>query len=278
MPDLYHRARPSYPREIIDDLVALTQLRQGARIVEIGSGTGQATVPLAQRGYVITCIELGEQLAAATRRNVASFSDVQVVNADFETWQPKQPAQPAQPAHQPKQPAQLEHEGFDAVVAFSSFHWIDPEVRYRKSADLLREKGKLAFVSVAHVLPDDGDRFFVDVQRDYEAVVPDDPKTKADASGPPHPDAIVRLSDDTIIRELKASGRFSSPECRHYLFDVTYTADEYIALLNTYSGHIAFDDGTRERLLTRIHRRIEARPERNVRRSSLALLYVAERL
>ena len=33
-----------------------------------------------------------------------------------------------------------------------------------------------------------------------------------------------------------------------------YSADEYIALLNTYSGHRAFDDETRERLLSRIHR------------------------
>ena len=261
VPELYERARPSYPPEIIDDLVSLAKLREGARIVEVGCGTGQATVPLAQRGYAITCVELGEQLAATTRRNVAGFPSVEVVNADFETWQPEQP----------------EHAGFDAVVAFSSFHWIDAELRYRKSADLLRQKGKLAFVSVAHVLPDDGDPFFVDVQRDYEAVVPDDPKTQADRNGPPHPDVIVRLSDDTIIRELEASGRFGSPVCRNYLFDVTYTADDYIALLNTYSGHLAFDGGTRERLLTRIHDRIEARPQRNVRRTSLALLYVAER-
>jgi SAM-dependent methyltransferase len=258
VPELYQRARPAYPPQILDDLVALAELREGARIVEVGCGTGQATLPLAQRGYAITCVELGEQLAAATRRNLADFPSVDVVNADFESWQP-------------------ECADFDAVVAFSSFHWIDAELRYRKSADLLRPQGKLAFVSVAHVMPDDGDSFFVDVQRDYEAVVPDDPKTMSDAAGPPHPGVIVRLSDDTIMRELEASGRFGEPVCRHYLFDVTYTADEYTALLGTYSGHIAFGDETRERLLARIHDRIEARPERKVRRTSLALLYVAER-
>ena len=55
-----------------------------------------------------------------------------------------------------------------------------------------------------------------------------------------------------------------------------YNADEYIALLNTYSGHRAFDDETRERLLSRIHRRIEERPDRKVRKTNLALLNVAE--
>lgn len=270
VPELYQRARPSYPPQIFDDLVALAQLRDCARILEIGCGTGQATVPLAQRGFAVTCVELGERLAAAARRNVAAFANVDVVNANFETWQPDQTQQPGDTG--------AETGGFDAVVAFSSFHWIDAELRYRKSADLLGPQGKLAFVSIAHVLPEDGDSFFVDVQRDYEAVVPDDPATKRDAVGPPRPDVIVRLSDDTIIRELAESGRFGKPECRSYLFDITYTADEYIALLSTYSGHIALDDETRALLFTRIRNRIEARPQGNVRRSSLALLYVAERL
>jgi hypothetical protein len=59
---------------------------------------------------------------------------------------------------------------------------------------------------------------------------------------------------------------------------VTYTADDYIAVLNTYSNHRAFDDETREELLSRIHRRIEDRPEGTVRKTYLGMLNVAERL
>ena len=62
-------------------------------------------------------------------------------------------------------------------------------MRYTKTAELLREHGKLAVVSTHHVLLPDGDPFFVGVQEDYEAVVPDDPEARADAGGPPHPDA-----------------------------------------------------------------------------------------
>jgi SAM-dependent methyltransferase len=47
----YERARPGYPAELLDDLAALTGLRAGDRVLEIGPGTGQATVPLARRGY-----------------------------------------------------------------------------------------------------------------------------------------------------------------------------------------------------------------------------------
>jgi SAM-dependent methyltransferase len=257
VPELYDHARPTYPGEVFDDLVELAQLRPGARLVEIGCGTGQATLPLAERGYAVTCVELGEHLAAFTRRRLGGFPNVRVINADFETWEPDR----------------LE---FDGVVAFSSFHWIAPELRYRKAAALLRVGARLAFVSTAHVLPPDGDPFFIDVQQDYEAVVPDDPSTKAGAAGPPHPDAVGELSETVVARELDASGVFGRVETRRYLWDVSYTPDEYVAVLSTYSGHLALDAETRDRLLERIHRRIEARPERTVRKTYLALLHVAE--
>jgi len=220
VPELYDRARPNYPPEVFDDLAELAQPQEAARIVEIGCGTGQATLPLAERGYEITCVELGEQLATVARRKLTRFPNVEVINANFESWQP------------------LRAE-FDAAFAFTAFHWIAPEMRYVKTASLLREHGTLAVVSTNHVLSIEGDEFFVEVQEDYEAIVPEDPS---------------------------------------YLWDVIYDADEYIGVLSTYSGHRALDDNTRERLLSRIHQRIEARPGSQVRKTYLATLNVSERL
>jgi SAM-dependent methyltransferase len=259
VPDLYDRARPGYPPDVFDGLVELASLPAAARLVEIGCGTGQATVPLAERGYAITCVELGERLAAVARPKLARFASVEVIDADFETWQP-------------------DRSGFDAVVAFSAFHWLAPELRYRKAAELLREHGRLAVVSVAHVLPPAGDPFFVEVQEDYEAVVPDDPATEAGAGGPRRPEAVAELGETTLAAELAASGLFRSVGARRYLWDVTYAADEYVEVLDTYSGHRALDPDTRGRLFARVRRRIEARPGRRVRKTYLAMLYVAERV
>jgi protein-L-isoaspartate O-methyltransferase len=254
VPDLYDRARPNYPPDVFAALAAIAKLSAAARIVEIGCGTGQATLPLAERGYEITCVELGEQLAAAARRKLTSFQNVEVINADFESWQPP-------------------HAEFDAAVAFTSFHWIAPDTRYTKTASVLREHGMLAVVSTKHVLPPEGDNFFVQVQEDYEAVLPDDPNTKAGAGGPPAPDTVADLSE-----QISASGCFRNVATRRYVWEVSYTADDYIGVLNTYSGHRALDDDTRERLLSRIRRRIEARPGRQVRKTYLAILNVAERI
>jgi SAM-dependent methyltransferase len=252
VPELYDRARPRYPAQIFDDLVEIAELTQGARIVEIGCGTGQATLPLAERGLQITCIELGEQLAGVARRKLASFPTVEIINSSFESWQPRRT-------------------DFDAVVAFTSFHWISPHLRYKKSASLLRPSGALAVVETQHVLPADGDLFFAQVQEDYEAVVPDDDKTKVGA--PPQPHTVGDLRD-----EMGSGGVFGNVVVRRYLWDVVYTADEYIAVLDTYSGHRALNDETRQRLYERIHLRAEARPGGKVRKTYLATLNVAARV
>ena len=84
--DLYDRVRPGYPAALFDDLAELAGVGPGARVLEIGPGTGQATVPLAERGCRVVAVELGAGLAAVARRNLARFPAVEVVTAAFEDW------------------------------------------------------------------------------------------------------------------------------------------------------------------------------------------------
>jgi SAM-dependent methyltransferase len=240
VPDLYDRARPTYPSRLFDDLAEL--VAPGAELLEVGCGTGKATISLAERGYRITCVELGERLAAVARRNLAGYRDVEVVVADFESW-----------------PVDRR---FDAVVAFTAFHWIDPDRRYERAADLLREGGVLAVTDVRHVLPEDGDPFFVAVQEDYRAVVPEE-----DDGPPPPPEDMPDLA-----AEIAAGGRLEHVATHRYLWDVVYTADAYVDVLDTYSGHRAIDPEARALLYGRIRRRIG---DGTVRKTYLATMDVA---
>ncbi|HEY4411392.1 MAG TPA: class I SAM-dependent methyltransferase, partial [Gaiellaceae bacterium] len=149
--ELYDRVRPTYPDELLDDLVELVGLHSGSRVVEVGCGTGKATLPLAERGLRITCVELGESLATVARRKLARFPDVEIVLADFETWQPDEAE-------------------YDALVSFTAYHWIERRLRYTKAADVLREGGAMAIAMVHHVLLEDADPFFLEAQADYAAV------------------------------------------------------------------------------------------------------------
>jgi SAM-dependent methyltransferase len=81
---LYDEVRPGYPGELFDDVVSLSGIPAGGRILEIGCGTGQATVPFARRGYRILCIELGENMAAVARRNLEGYPQAEVRTGAFE--------------------------------------------------------------------------------------------------------------------------------------------------------------------------------------------------
>jgi SAM-dependent methyltransferase len=245
VPELYDRARPAYPEELIDDLVVLAGLEPAARILELGPGTGKATLALAQRGFEIVGIELGEGLANVARRNLGEFPNVEIVNVRFEAWETD--------------------ERFDAAVAFTAFHWIDPDAKYEKTARLLRDGGSLAVVTTQHVLPEGGDAFWAEVQEDYDAIVP-----SPDNRPPPRPDEVPDLSV-----EIEASGFFRHVAVRRYLHDVPYTADEYVSVLDTYSGHRSTPEEQRLRLYERIHRRIGGR---TVRKTYLFILDLATKL
>ena len=149
---IYQQARPGYPDEVYAELIRLTGLQPGARLLEVGCATGKATLPLARRGHPITCLEIGADLAAQARRNLAAFGGVEVIEAAFETWQPATEA------------------GFDLVYAATAWHWIDPAVRYRRAWELLRPGGHLALWNALHVSPAGGDSFFDDIQEVYDEI------------------------------------------------------------------------------------------------------------
>lgn len=212
----YEAARPTYPDALLNDLVELAGIPAGGRVLEIGPGPGKATVALAERGFELTGVELGAELAAIARRRLAAFPGAEIVVADYEHWEPEQG-------------------DFDAVVAFTSFHWIAPEVRYTKTARLLRPGGALAVVQPQHVLLPGVDVSF------WDSVF---------AGGdwrPPAPDEVGDLRE-----EIEASGLFSDVTVRTHLWDVEYTADGYVAMLDTHSPVLALPEEQRHEIYSRL--------------------------
>ncbi len=246
----YDAARPRFPDELYDDVVARTGIAAGDTAVEVGPGTGIATRRMARLGLRITAIELGANLAAVARRNLAAFPGVKVVEASFEDWLP-----PAGP-------------GVDLVYAATSWHWIDPATGYRKAHSLLRPGGHLAFWSATHIFPEGGDPFFRELQEVYEEIGCGLP---AEAVWPA-PDDLADAS-----QEVLASGLFEDVSVSRFRWEIAYDADAYIALLETFSGHIAMEPWQRDRLYGEIRRRVALRPPGLVRRGWGAVLHVARR-
>lgn len=246
VPELYDRVRSVAPDDVFDDLVALTGLEPGARILEIGCGTGQATLPLAERGFEIVAVELGESMAELARIKLAAFPRVKIVTSSFEDWDPA-------------------GERFAAVVSFNAFHWVDPDTRLTKSAEVLREGGVLAVLGSRFVEHEGADPVWTALQEDYVA-----------ATGQREP----RMHRDEArdrSAEFVEGGHFRNVTLRRYEWVTQYDADRYVALLATMSWYRTLDDDVRHELFARIHRRVSDVPGGTIAPTTLAVLYVAER-
>ena len=77
---------PGYRDEGFEGLVSLCGSAPYDRILEIGRGTGLATLPLARRGYAMSCLEPGPHLASIARKNLAEFSGIDVACETCEAW------------------------------------------------------------------------------------------------------------------------------------------------------------------------------------------------
>jgi len=82
----YHDVRPRYPDSIWDALFAITGLRPGARVLEIGAGTGIATAALVRRGCHVTALEPGAAMAAIIERDLGETGQVDVHIGRFEDF------------------------------------------------------------------------------------------------------------------------------------------------------------------------------------------------
>ncbi len=247
----YQEARPDYPAELYADLIAITGLEPPAHLLEIGCGPGKATLPLARMGFRITAIELGVALAAEARHRLAEFIDISVITSAFEDWEP-----PADAV-------------FDLVYAATAWKWVDPDVRYAKAAALLAPGGHLAVWDAGHAFPTGFDPFFTEIQDVYDELGEDDGSVRP----PPRPED----QPDPTATDLASCGHFTAIESRRYLWARRYTADEYIALLDTFSGHIAMEPAKREYLYREVRRRLAARPDPRLTRHWSAVLTVGRR-
>jgi SAM-dependent methyltransferase len=251
----YDRARPTYPEELFDRLWDLAQLGSEPQVLEIGCGTGQASLALARRGARLTCVDYGANMAKIARRKLAPFQSASVIVSKFEEWTP-------------------DGRTFDLVFASASWHWVPPEVRFQRAAAALRPGGSIAVVRSDHFYPLDFDPLFMQIQDAYRAATGSRREVTPQPLPSPHaPDD----KDQDLIQELKRCGAFDPPKLARVLWSFERTADEYTDLLGTYSDHWALEPEVRRRLFDDVHRVIAEGPTGSIRKHYVSTLLVARR-
>jgi SAM-dependent methyltransferase len=112
----YDRYRPSYPDELISDLLGLGP----EWTLDVACGTGKVAVPLLACGLAVLGVEVDPQMADVARRH-----GIIVEVGAFETWDD-------------------EGRTFDLITCGQGWHWIDPQVGPAKAGRLLNPDGTLA--------------------------------------------------------------------------------------------------------------------------------------
>jgi SAM-dependent methyltransferase len=206
--ELYDRFRPDYPPEVLD---AVTASVPGARdVVEIGCGTGKATVGLARRGVSVIGVEADEAMAAVAERNLAGFPNASVVVCPFEEWDG-------------------EADSADIVAAAQSWSWVDHEVSIPNVRRVLRRPGALAVFS--NTPRPDATELRSELDAVYQHFAPSIAQTSGMTRWSKGPAELDRWQ-----AELAASG-FDDIEVCRYDWTRELRTDEHAALLETQSDH-----------------------------------------
>ncbi len=219
--ELYDKARASYQDALIDDVIAFAG-GPGLRAVEVGAGTGKATVGFAARGLDILALEPSPAMVAVARRNCAPYPRVRIEQTSFEDW-------PADPG------------GYGLVYSAQAWHWVRPEIRYQKAAEILIPRGALALFWHRTEWRDEPVR--AELERLYQRVVPE-----LHAKRPGFPGLGAQGEDSLAGQETRESGLFAGVTARTYPWQATFTADSFTDLLLTQSDHRLMPEDTRAEL------------------------------
>lgn len=222
--ELYDRTRPSYPAALVDDVLAFCGV-QRPRVLDVGAGTGRATVLFAARALSVLAIEPSAEMAAIGRRNCAQFGDaVSFELEDFERWQPGD-------------------RRFDLLISGQAWHWVAPGVRTERARALLAAGGALALFWNTQQWR--RSELFEPVRAAYDELVPGFRATPGARS---HSGAAW----GEHARELEAAPGFAAPEYRCYEWATTVTTAQYVDVTRTQSDHIGLQPDLRERLLAAV--------------------------
>lgn len=223
----YDRWRPTYVTELYDDIFAAKEIDQASNVLEIGIGTGQATLPILERGCSLTAIELGDKLAEYTKQKFSKFKNFNIVNMAFQDYE-------CQP------------NSFDFIFSASAFHWIPEEIGYTKVYDLLKSGGVFARFANNPYKDKGREDIHVALQKIYSKYMPGSLRE-------------TEYSEEDAQSRAEISKKYGFIDINYKLYHRTrtFSAKEYVSLLGTYSDHVAIEEQKRLKFFDEIEKAIE---------------------
>jgi SAM-dependent methyltransferase len=253
VPEIYDRVRPTYPDALFADLVAITGIRGGSAVLEVGCGTGQATRSLGALGFSVTAVEAGAGMAALARQRLSDLDNVEVVTSTFEDWDDR-------------------GRRFDLLLAAASWHWVDPAVGWPKAHGVLRPAGWMALIGNVVVRRPGEPEMYAETADLHQRYCPGNP----DWGHPPLEDE-VRSTDQGWGLADGPGPLFGPTIVRWYPVVQWFDGAGFAELLRSTSLYRRLETDVRELLLNAIADRIRERMGNRAPRRYLGVLRVGPR-
>jgi ubiquinone/menaquinone biosynthesis C-methylase UbiE len=203
----YDRWRPTYVPELYTDISAYSGINQASHILEIGIGTGQATLPFLDMNCHLTAVELGDKLAAYTRAKFDKYKNLEIMNMAFEDYE-------------------CPDNSLDMVYSASAFHWIQEEIGYPKVFKLLKSGGTFARFANHPYKDKDNEPLDVAIRKVYAKYMPNLIFT---------PEYTEKKARDRADMSKKYG--FIDVSYKLYYRTRLFDAENYVTLISTYSDH-----------------------------------------
>ncbi|MDE3138539.1 MAG: class I SAM-dependent methyltransferase [Acidobacteriota bacterium] len=235
----YDRFRPRYPSALFDDLGEAVGLDEHSRILEVGCGPGVATESMMARGWSVLAVDPGAQLARVAREKFAA-ERFAVEVATFDEWDPR-------------------GRRFDLLFSAAAYHWVAPEVRWVKAAEVVDDGGYLALAGNRAVARGSFHEFYEATARLREEYGVDEerPSPTPDELGDivtAHAHDVGSLWEAVSPQgsDIVAGDLFGAPDVHLYPWSRSYSTAEALGLLATYSRFVVMDGARRDELFARM--------------------------
>jgi SAM-dependent methyltransferase len=219
--DIYDRVRQPYPEAVFGEI--LDYAGNPPRALEIGAGTGRATVRLAGRGVEVVAVEPDRRMAALLERHAGDLAGVRIERCTFEEYRPS--------------------ERFGLVVSAEAWHWTVPGTRWELVRAALAEGGTFALIwNNERIAEPELQKAFLDVFAETAPTV-----TIKDLAV-----TAERAWSQWPGDELAATNQFTGLTSRHYLTRTVVPVADFTGLTRSRSQFRMLPAGTQERLLARL--------------------------
>lgn len=227
----YEKMRPGYVDELYQTLFEYIPVKSTSRVVEVGIGGGQATLPILKTGCNLTAVDYGDNFCELCREKFKEFSNFSAVSGKFED-------------------IDFNYNEYDLIYSASAFHWIPEEIGYKKVYDMLKVGGVFArFANYPY--RDKGNpalsKEIDDIYAEYYYKYHNKEREK-----------LVEYCEEQARSRAMIAEKYGFSDIQYKLFHRTrtFSAKEYIKLLGTYSDHIAIEEKIRLEFFSKIEKAI----------------------